>query len=151
MEKVICFGAAGGAKRLYSDISQKYQIIAFTDNDSQKWGGRINEIPILSPSECFFKDFDAVIITSAPGLESIKKQCLELGIPERKIVTSFVEAPLDSRRIFLQQLALLQNNLPIAAEVAEVGVFEGDFAKWINQYYPNRIVSSFFRKFNFAV
>lgn len=36
MEKAICFGAAGGGKRLFDEISEKYEIIAFTDNDKDK-------------------------------------------------------------------------------------------------------------------
>lgn len=138
MEKAICFGAAGGARRLYSEIVEKYDVIAFTDNDARKWGNKIFDVPILSPEQCLELEYDAVIITSAPGVESIKKQCLELNIPERKIITSFVTAPLDSRRIFLEKLSLLQQEVDNNVEVAEAGVFEGDFARWINRYYLNR-------------
>lgn len=138
MERAICFGAAGGGKRLYKEIAEKYSVIAFADNDSKKWGGKIFEVDVFSPETCLAMDYDVIIITSAPGLESIKKQCLDLGVPERKIVTSFVTAPLDSRRIFLEKLSLMQKEADADAEVAEAGVFEGDFAKWINSYYPTR-------------
>lgn len=37
--RAVLFGAGGGGKRLFPDISRKYDVIAFVDNDSQKWGG----------------------------------------------------------------------------------------------------------------
>lgn len=39
MDNVICFGAAGGGLRLKDKIQKRYNIAAFTDNDSRKWGG----------------------------------------------------------------------------------------------------------------
>ncbi|MDD6155448.1 MAG: hypothetical protein PUB52_00290 [Lachnospiraceae bacterium] len=39
MEKAICFGAADGGKRLFNEVSAKYEIISFTDNDKGKVGG----------------------------------------------------------------------------------------------------------------
>lgn len=56
MEKVICFGAAGGGKRLFNEISERYEIIAFTDNDKNKIGKTINGITIYSVDECLKMD-----------------------------------------------------------------------------------------------
>ena len=136
MEKVICFGAAGGGKRLFNEISEKYEIIAFTDNDKNKIGKTINGIAIYSVDECLKMDWDVVVITSAPGLVNIKKQLISMGIDSRKIDTSFIELPLLSRISFLEKLSKIQNFENAA--VAEVGVFEGDFAKWINQFYDKQ-------------
>ena len=38
MQNAICFGAADSGKRLFDEISKKYKIIAYTDNDNRKWG-----------------------------------------------------------------------------------------------------------------
>lgn len=62
VEKVICFGAAGGGKRLFNEISEKYEIIAFTDNDKNKIGKTINGIAIYSVDECLKMDWDIVVI-----------------------------------------------------------------------------------------
>lgn len=136
MEKVICFGAAGGGKRLFNEISERYEIIAFTDNDKNKIGKTINGITIYSVDECLKMDWDVIVITSAPGLVNIKKQLISMGIDSRKIDTSFIELPLLSRISFLEKLSKIQNFENAA--VAEVGVFEGDFAKWINQFYDKQ-------------
>ena len=140
MMKAILFGASGGGQRLYEEISSKYEILAFVDNDERKWGKTLKGIPILEPSKCACEDFqyDRLIITSAPGLSSIKRQCLEMGVFEDKIITSYVEAPLESRRIFLEKFSKLIEMQGDKGECAEAGVFEGDFAKWINQYFPDR-------------
>ena len=72
MMKAILFGASGGGQRLYEEISSKYEILAFVDNDERKWGKTLKGIPILEPSKCACEDFqyDRLIITSAPGLSS---------------------------------------------------------------------------------
>lgn len=49
----------------------------------------------------------------------------------RKIDTSFIELPLLSRISFLEKLSKIQNFENAA--VAEVGVFKGNFAKWIKR------------------
>lgn len=123
MLKAILFGAAAGGKRIYEEVKQKYEVIAFVDNDSFKWGTKIEDINIYEPNEYLKKcKFDCLIITSAPGLETIKQQCLGLGISEDKIITSYIEAPLESRRIFLESLAVIKE-YDKDAEVAEAGVF----------------------------
>lgn len=138
MQNVICFGSGGGANRLYRQISNKYNILGFTDNDSNKIGGKIFSSPIYSVEECLKLHYEKIIITSAPGLDSIKKQLLAMGIDEGMIDDSFVVAPLESRRIFLERLSQMQRDIDSNICVAEAGVFEGDFAKYINCYYPNR-------------
>lgn len=137
-KKAICFGAAGNGKRLCSSIREKYQILAYTDNDSNKWGGQIQDINILPVDVCLKLDYDIVVITSAPGLETIYRQLLREGIEEWSIDTSFVALPLESRKNFLEKLSIIQKNFPLEYQVAEAGVFEGDFAKWINHYYSER-------------
>ncbi len=140
MTKVICFGAAGGAIRLYPKIIQKYQVIAFTDNDSKKWGTKsCGGVCVYSPNECINRmEYDYVIITSAPGMQSIKKQLIDMGISETRIITSYVDEPLRIREIFLSSLAKFNDEYDVAAECAEAGVFEGDFARHINCCFPNR-------------
>ncbi len=138
MQKVICFGASGGGKRLYEIIKSQYEIIAFTDNDPKKWGLKIGDCDVLKVDECLKLKYDKVIITSLPGYDSIKKQLIEYGIKESVIDASLILLPLESRRIFLEKLAINQKEVPDDIKVAEAGVFEGDFAKWINKYYPTK-------------
>lgn len=36
--KAIIFGASKNSERLYSMIKQKYEVVAYADNDEGKWG-----------------------------------------------------------------------------------------------------------------
>ncbi len=99
-------------------------------------GGYCNDKEIVSPNDLKSYPYDVIVITSMPGLESIRKQLISMGIEESRIDDSFVIAPLESRIMFLRDFATF--NFPDDASVAEAGVFEGDFAKWINQFFPDR-------------
>lgn len=74
-------------------------------------GKNLCEVKIYSPIILREQKYDVVIITSASGLETIKQQCIDLGVVEEKIITSYVEAPLESRRIFLESLAKVFSNV----------------------------------------
>lgn len=50
---------------------------------------------------------------------------------------------MESRQIFLQNLAGILDSYEQEASVAETGVFQGEFAKWINQYFPNCVLHLF--------
>lgn len=96
-------------------------------------------VRVYPPEECVEKlEYDYVIITSAPGLQSIKKQLTSMGISADRIITSYVDAPLRSRETFVSSLAKFNGEYEEAAECAEAGVFEGDFARHINLCFPNR-------------
>ena len=49
----MCFGAAGGGERLFDEISQRYTIIGFVDNDERKAGGNIRGIAIHEQNNIF--------------------------------------------------------------------------------------------------
>lgn len=144
MLRAVLFGAGGGGQRLYKEIASQYEVVAFVDNDKRKWGKELWGIPIYSAQKCTADlEYDYLIITSAPGMDSIKQQCLQMGIQENKIITSYIENPLVSRRIFLESFSKLIQELGEDGDCAEVGVFEGDFAKWINRYFPDKILHLF--------
>lgn len=137
--KAILFGAGESGKKILPNVVKKFEIIAFVDNDKNKWGNKIKDIPIYSPEECFMKfDYQYVIISSTFGLDSIIKQCKDNGITEDRLITSYIEAPVESRRIFLRNFVMCCADIDKDAQCAEAGVFTGDFAKYINQYFPNR-------------
>ena len=79
-----------------------------------------------------------VVVATQPGLEDVKRFLHENGFSDGEIITHYVTFALDARRIFLQKLSEVQASVALAVCVAEAGVFAGDFAKWINRYYPNR-------------
>lgn len=137
MLRAYLFGAGGGGVRLYGSVGEQYEIVGVVDNDERKWGTMFREHRIGVPEECLKQSvYDVVVLTSVPGRDSIINQLKGYGIAEDRIITSFIDYPLESRRIFLKSLSGLMREYKGA--VAEAGVFQGDFAKYINQYFPDR-------------
>lgn len=142
--KVILFGTATVGQALYEEISPKHEVIAFADNNASRWGTTLLGVPICKPEECLQEmEYDAVVIASLSGFEEIVQQCLDLGVPETKIDKARLGQQLESRKVFLHDIAELLNGYEQEADVAEAGVYIGDFAKWINAYFPNRTLHLF--------
>lgn len=82
---VIIFGA-GVFFMNRREIFEEEDIVAFIDNDKNKWGKKINNIPVFSPDH--IKDFfyDQIVIMSKKE-EEIKAQLIhDLGIDEKSIL-----------------------------------------------------------------
>ena len=72
------------------------------------------------------------------GLEEVPLQMQELGIPAYKLDKTYVQISVKSRILFLQRFAEIAYNKGISGSVAEGGVYRGEFAKYINRYFPDR-------------
>lgn len=102
-----------------------------------KGGGGIRNYSIKSPETIFnSEDYAYIVITSAPGLGTIVSYLKAEGVPDEKIITSFVDGPLKAREQFLVNYADLIQGLEGAC--AECGVFQGDFARVMNSCFKNR-------------
>lgn len=49
---IIIFGAGASGRMLYDEASRRGNVIAFADNDPNKWGQTICGIPIYEPQKC---------------------------------------------------------------------------------------------------
>lgn len=136
--KAILVGAGGSGRSLYAQIKDEYDVIKFWDNDKAKSGNAIDGKMIELPDESKINDADVFIISSIPGLNPIKEQLLNYGIQENRIITKYVELPILSRQQFLKNFSELVYEKGIVGNCAEVGVFQGDFAKEINKNFPDR-------------
>lgn len=142
--KVIMFGTGATGREIYENHYRDQDVVAWADNNSSRWGTALYGIPICKPEQCLLEmEYEKVIIASAGGFYSVLQQCLDIGIPEEKIVTSHIDGFLKPRRTFLQSLASVLNEYEQEASVAEGGVYEGDFAKWINTCFPSRTLHLF--------
>lgn len=104
----------------------------------RKWGGVIDGKPVISPHRINEYNWDKIVIVSFSGMVPIKNQLLELGISEDRIDTSVVEYNIKARETFLHDFALLTRERGIYGSVAEIGVFQGEFAKIINECFADR-------------
>ncbi|WP_349946609.1 glycosyltransferase family 4 protein [Lacrimispora sp. BS-2] len=85
MMKILVFGA-GVFFVNRKDILSKEEIIAFIDNDVNKWNKRIDNIPIVPPSHIKEFSYDKIIVLSRQ-VEAIKMQLIkEFAIDEALIL-----------------------------------------------------------------
>jgi len=143
MLKALCVGSSGGAKKLFHEINKNYEIIGYIDRNIDRQGKTLFESPVYSFEDGLKLAFDVIVITYSTGVDSIVEELVLKNIPKHKIITNYIDGPLIAREKFLNNLASMQESIDRNASVAEAGVFEGDFAKLINEYYKERKIHLF--------
>lgn len=138
MKKVVIFGVGGTGQRVYNMIKDDINVIGFVDNDSSKWGKSYDSKSIMNPKELCNLEFDTIVMGTLMGLEEVKVQLENLGIPSGKLDKTYVEISVKSRILFLKRFAERVYKEGIKGAVAEAGVFRGEFAKQINKFFPDR-------------
>ena len=79
----LLFGAGDYYER-YKKWFDKKTVLALLDNSSKKQNRLIDGIKVLSPEDGVKLQFDIVVILSF-HVKAMKRQLLELGVPEEKI------------------------------------------------------------------
>lgn len=139
MRKGVVFGAGGTGKRVFEMSKGSVEILFFVDSDETKWGGYcIEGQEVKSPEALKGIDIDVIFLGTLMGLDEVPEQLRVLGIPVEKLDRTYVELSVKSRVIFLQRFAERVYKEGIAGSVAEAGVYRGEFAKYINQYFHDR-------------
>lgn len=89
--KVIIFGTGSYFERCRENLTQVQgcEIIAFADNNREKWGNIFDGKKVVAPSELSGLEFDRIIIAST-AYKEITRQLLSLGIDIHRInIASF--------------------------------------------------------------
>lgn len=81
--KAVIFGASLSGCSAFSDIADLYEVLAFADNDSNKHGTQIENIPVISPSDIAALEPDVILIASE-FFEQIEGQLIQL-VPHIKV------------------------------------------------------------------
>lgn len=138
--KIVIFGAGGIGRRVHDILSDdsNIKIIGFIDNDTQKHGTFYNGTKIYNPKNIQKLDFDEVYFGTAMGVNEISGQLLKLGVNMNIINRSYIDTITNARKLFLKRFSEEHKTVikkPLA--VAEAGVYRGEYAKLINQYFPD--------------
>ncbi len=137
--KAAIFGATLSAKSIYEDIKKTYEVIAYCDNDKRKWGGKMYDgVEIINPQCLLSLQWDEVIIISLSAMNVIKRQLLDMGVEENRINTTYIALKVQGREQFVRDYGKIVSGRRIPGEVAEAGVFQGEFAKIINDIFSDR-------------
>jgi hypothetical protein len=140
MKKAVIFGAGYVGKTVYEKIKDIYCVLYATDNDERKYGVElVPNVPIRDKTELFNGGFDCVVIASSVGLDEIFYQLREeFNIDESSIIRKYIEFPIVVKKQFIESYSKIVRNKGIKGDVCEVGVFRGEFAKIINETFPDR-------------
>lgn len=141
--RAVVFGAASSSEAIYKKIKKEYEIVAYCDNDKTKWGRVIDGVSVLEPALILNLEWDEVIIVSFTALDAIKSQLLDMGISEDRINTKYVSSEMRARKQFVCNFATIIYDKQIEGSCAEAGVFQGEFAKIMNEKFPDRYLYLF--------
>lgn len=146
--RIILFGAGLRARRLLDyPLKDSNQIVMVVDNDSKKQGEYFCGHIVSSPSNINRSNYEVVLIGAAGGAYDIKKQLIDMGVPQKKIILSqglesleVAESDLD--KIF--DVPKKNNNEPFVKSPAVIyKVYHGETYKSHNR----RKSEGFFEKY----
>lgn len=139
MDKVIIFGASDTGKRIYEDIKNEVDIKYFVDEDERKWGCKIVDDKIVKkPESILNNDYDYIFIGVLTYFKEVMKLLKNMKIDRNKIITKYVEIPTEARIECLKSIKYLLDEDKVAGTCAELGVYQGNFAKEINKVFYDR-------------
>ena len=138
MEKAVIFGAGQLGKKIYNDISNKYEVLAFFDNFEKRQGTEYEGIKIYKPEYMKKMQFDYIFIASMTGHDEMIEQILENGVDIGKIDDSYSLGERKYKHSILSDFAKIVYRWGYTGSVAELGVFQGEYSKRINEEFPDR-------------
>jgi O-methyltransferase len=127
------------------DRSYSFKIIAYTDNDPKLQGTVLFDKPVVHPSKITSFDYDQIIIAAMDTYNITNQLINECGV-KPGVINEKLFSHLGSSRsriTALKNSAQLIYDNNIAGSVAEVGVFQGEFAKHINEQFFDRTLYLF--------
>jgi O-methyltransferase len=122
-----------------------FDIIAYTDNDPKLQGTILFDRPVIRPCEIASYNYDQIIIAAMDTYNITRQLTVECGVrPDAINGTLFSHLGNNNARITaLKNSAQLIYDNNITGSVAELGVFQGEFAKHINKFFPERTLYLF--------
>ena len=144
MKKVIIYCCTGNAEHVTYLLNEtEYQVVGYSDSNPEIWGKEFYGGVVYPPAEIKQLDFDLLIISIAEHGDVIKKALLEeYGVPENKIrIFQLIDKGVwleDERVAMLRKCVAMLKDRNVQGNMAELGVYRGEFAKLLNRYFPEK-------------
>ena len=138
MQRILIYGAGVGGERLNEEMrtnSEPYEILAFVD---KRVGATVKGgMDVIFPEDISKYDYDIIFVATLDNTvpDTLVKQ---YKVPAEKINHSryFNSVEISVRVRALERFRDLCDIYGMKGSVAEVGVYQGDFAKHINRLFP---------------
>lgn len=138
MNTVVILGAGQMGQKLAALLNQNgLSLLAYGDNDPDKHG-QCGTVPVCAVEAALALAPDIVFIgvASPARSQALARQAHAAGYHGRIIALSDLAAAFDLRAATLQ--SLLPRLATVLGDVAELGVYQGDFAWQLNLAFPQR-------------
>lgn len=132
-----------GEKVLYALDDEKYFVVGFLDSSPEIWGKNYAGKPVYPPAQLGELEYDRIIIAIAEYEEEIRESLISTyGVDKRKITAYLSHAQgihwRDERVVALRKCIAVLRERGVRGNLAEVGVYTGEFARLFNRYLPDR-------------
>ena len=137
--KVALFGAGQAGAMVARLMGPGHSVCCVADNDGRKWGGSLCGAPVVPPERAleYAPESFIICVMGEERSAQMEGQLRELGYAGPVLRTSGL-GMLDARSAVMRLLAEQMELLGIEGDVAELGVYRGEFAAQLNAAFPER-------------
>lgn len=144
MKTMILIGAGQMGRAALRLVNRTtWAVTAFADNSKALQGGTLCGLPILSVEEAAARQPDCILIAVAgqERTEQLRTQLRDLGCTSEVRTLAEYQQALDVRGAVFELLAERLAELP--GDLAELGVYQGEFATRMSRCFPDRTLYLF--------
>ncbi len=145
MNRVVIWGTGQGGRMMLNLLRADRHVVAFCDNNKTLHGTAIDGIPVVAERELLEINPDCIYIAilNSDACVQVRTQIEKLGIPARILPVTELRNQFDIRLATLRLIAKEIEDRSIPGAVAELGVYQGEFAAEINRLFPERHIYLF--------
>ncbi len=145
MKRVVIWGAGQGGRMMLNLLRADVNVVAFCDNNKKLQGTMICSIPVIDDKqllkinpECIY-----IAILNCEVCVLVKEQIEKLGVKSKIVIINELRKQFDVRLAVLKLIAKEINKRNVSGSIAELGVYQGDFAMEMNRLFPKRKIFLF--------
>lgn len=144
MKRTILFGAGQIGAMTARLMGAEYDCLCFADNFAAKWGQSLAGLEIRPVETALSLSPDCVVlcVLDDERAAAMEEQLKALGY-KGELMRPTALISFDARRATMRLLAEQINSMGVVGDVAELGVFRGDFASALNAAFPERDIHLF--------
>lgn len=148
MKRIMIFGVTGYAKYVRLSLEPKTcQVIAYIDNNKELQGKVYNGSIVIAPEDIHSYVYDYIITAHPKYDKEMIAQLKQLSVSADRIISPFYqnnwcmwqEPRFAMMRNCIEQICCRN----ILGNIAEVGVYQGEFAEYLNLLLPDRKIYLF--------
>ena len=145
-KNIMIYGAGQAGAMAAAWLPKNCRLVAYIDGDPARQGDRIDGIPVISPQAAFRNmagqpdcpDSIYLCVINKEAACQIRTEIENAGFRGEVIDIPALQQTADIRLAFLRLTAREIKERGIEGDLAELGVYRGDFSKEMNALFPDR-------------